>query len=122
MPTGATSRDLIYQAHARGLESIERGPDVLNGDAHVMQSLTSLGDESGDRRVFIGRFQQLDARIADGEQGHADALIGDDLLSSHGESECVLKKLQRFTDRTNRDAQMIDFAHNTRDAISSTIE
>src|SRR5690625_7292103 len=54
--------------------------DVVNGVGNMMQALTALLDEPGDRRVFRRRLEQLELDLmsfgSDGEKGDTDVLVG----------------------------------------------
>src|SRR5690349_24993839 len=57
----------------------EQGLEVLDREAHVMDARPALRQELRDRRVLRGGLEQLDAALADGQEGDAHLLSGNRL-------------------------------------------
>src|SRR5688572_29144676 len=122
--TAGADLDLIgHEARTALLQPLHGVGQVHHVQRHVMQSLATLGDEARDGGIVAGRFEQLDAALADGDHGDLDALVLDDFLDHHFHAQ-LLVKLARLGQRLDGDAEMIHgkLAHRfpTLAVISST--
>jgi len=63
-PLGADSRRLIDEAEARGPTTFEGGVEVVDGETDVMNARAARGDKLADGGSGVGRFEELDERIA----------------------------------------------------------
>jgi hypothetical protein len=57
---GADTRGLVDQANAGGSTALERGVEIVDGKAYVVNPLTALGEEFRDGRFGVIGLEQLD--------------------------------------------------------------
>src|SRR5687767_5343565 len=81
VPASAWPGRLVDEPGARRAHPVERGADVRHAVTDVVQPGAALREELAHGRVRPGGFEQLDARLADGEHRHPDALVLDGLAS-----------------------------------------
>src|SRR5262245_40250426 len=73
-----------------------------------MKAWAALLDVLRDGRVTRRRLQELDRRLADGDEMRTDPLRGDFLGELHVETERIPEKGQRLVDVLNSDADMVE--------------
>jgi hypothetical protein len=84
----------------------ERGIEVADAVAHVMDTWTAPGDELGDRRIRTERLKQLDLGIAKGEMDDSGT-VGF-FRSANVHAEYVAIERSRSFDVVDGDAEMRD--------------
>ena len=78
---------LVDQAEARFFEARQVRFDVVDAQADVVNPFAAPLDEPGDGRLRGGRLEQLETRIADGEERGANSLRLDGLDVIDGQAE-----------------------------------
>jgi hypothetical protein len=103
-PLGADSGRLVDQADAGGTAARERGVDVVDSEANVMDSWPPRVQKLGDRSARFPRFEELDERLAgrESDDGRAVGVIE----WNDGESEYVAVKRNGVGERADGDADM----------------
>ena len=71
LAVGTDARAFIDQSNAQCAAAGKDAVEIIDGKAHVMDSLTSLRDELSDWRIRRLRLEQLDQRVSRGEPGDA---------------------------------------------------
>ena len=79
-----------------------------------MQPLSPPGDKTRDRRVFAGRFQQLDAALAYRHHGHPDFFMFHDFFADGLHSQGFVK-LARLEQRFYGNSEMVNRRHGSLD-------
>src|SRR4051812_6825582 len=87
---GAGTGSFVDHAQPGLLELGDPLLDALDREGDVVKSLAAFFQECRDGAGGIGRFQQLEADVADAEEADADLLIGDRLDAFKYSSEGVL--------------------------------
>ena len=87
--------------------------DVFDVERDVVQAFAAFGEEAADGRVGRGGLEELDARVAGGDQGGADVLVLDGLFVDDVEAEGLVE-LAGLVDAVDRDAEMVEFGHKDR--------
>ena len=95
----------ILQAH-------ERGADVRRLEAQMVQPLPASGEEAADPRRRVERLEELDLRVAGGEQGGAHPLRGDRLFLEQRQSEHVAIEPVGVRQALHDDADVMDASHH----------
>ena len=70
----------------------------------MVQAFAAFGEEATDRRVGRGGLEELDARVAGGDQGGADVLVLDGLFVDDVEAEGLVE-FAGLVDALDRDAE-----------------
>ena len=97
----------ISSAPSRG-ELGERRADVVHLVGDVVHARPALREEAADRRVLAERRQQLDAAVADPQQGRLDALLLDRGPVLEPPAEETLVRLHRLVQVRNGQADVVD--------------
>ena len=71
---GTKARCLVDQSEAGVAAAVERGVEVVDSKANVMDAGPPRGDELADRGLRVGRFKQLDEGVAGGEPDDSGAV------------------------------------------------
>src|SRR5664280_1744675 len=74
-PARTVARRLVDQLDALGFQLRKSCVDVVDPDRDVVQALTVLLQELGDRALRTGRLQQLDLRVAHGQERRFQFLL-----------------------------------------------
>lgn len=107
---GALEGHLVdqFDAGAGGLGELTG--DVGRGEGDVVHAARGIFFEKfGDRALGRGRLKELDMRLPGAEEGGAHLLRRDFFAVLALQAERLLIVRDRFVERTNRDAQVIDF-------------
>src|SRR5207237_8751431 len=86
----------VDQLRAAILEAHQRAADVRRLEAEMVEALAVPREEAPDARGRVARLEQLDLRVAGGEQRRAHALLGDRPLLEQPQAEHVAIKLVAF--------------------------
>ena len=74
---GAGPRRRVDQLHPVDRQPGQRGGDVGNLEADVVEALASGGEEARHAGRGVGRLDELDPDLPDGQERDADAIRGD---------------------------------------------
>ena len=74
----------------------------------MVEALAFALEEAADRRVGTSGFEELDFALADCEERGFDALVFDRVLRVKVEAESIAIELQRFVQRADGDADVVD--------------
>src|SRR3990167_9088048 len=107
-------------AHAGGRECLQVAVELLDLQRDVVNALAALRDELGDDGILRRGFEQLQARLAERQQGHAHLLAGKGLEAGDAQAEGVAVELQRLVERAHGDADVLELHPFTPAALSSS--
>ena len=107
-------------APRRGAESISSRPsklepeqrlgEVRDLEADVVEPLALAREEAGDAGRVVGRLDELDLRLADGQEGDPDAVLGDVHDRLELEAEEVAPEAEGVLDRADDQGDVMDLA------------
>ena len=103
---GADTRALVDESDPCVSASVERGVEVIDGEAHVVNSGSALRHVARDGRVGRGRLEELDERLACGESRDAGA-VGVIELDGR-ETEHVAVEWHELVEGTHGDSNVRD--------------
>jgi hypothetical protein len=99
----------VDELGALALQRVERGPNVVHLERHVVHAGPARGEEPADGRVVLERREQLNAPGADEDGRRLDPLLGDSrtVLELRAEQprvrpESVVEIVDRDTEVMNR--------------------
>jgi len=98
----------VDQLDALRSEIGERRVDVVHLVGDVVHARPALREEAPDRRVLAQRRHQLDAAVADTQQGRLDALLHDGGPVLEPAAEETLVRLHRLVQVRNGQADVVD--------------
>lgn len=106
LAVGADARSFVNQPNAQSAAPTERAVEVVDGEAHVMDSLAALREELSDWRVGRLGLEQLDQRAAGNEPDDASTVrIGE---RDFGHSEHVTVEGNTLGQSVHGDADVGD--------------
>ena len=105
-PLGTLARGLVDQPNSRGAATLQGGVEIVDGEADVMDTGTTFGDELADGRVWIFRLEQLDERFTGGETSDTGT-VGVVQLD-FGKSEQVAVEGENIVERAHGDPHVGD--------------
>ena len=102
----------------RGVDELEPGDlqpqqrlgEVRDLEADVVEPLALRFEEAGHARAVVGRFDQLDLRLADGQERDAHAVAGDVHDGLELEVQHVAPQWERRIDRADDQRDVMDLA------------
>lgn len=110
---GSLEGDFVDEARALFFGLGELAGDVRGGKGDVMNSARGIFFEKlGDRAVVGGGFEEFDVNVTCGKEGGADFLGFDFLAPFTDESEDVFVVGNGFFERSNGDAEVVDFCNH----------
>lgn len=107
-PEHALPRLGVDQLDALRSELGERRADVVHLVGDVMHTGAALREEAADGRVLAERSHQLDATVADAQQGRLDALLLDGGAMLEPAAEEALVRLHRLVQVGNGHANVVN--------------
>src|SRR5262245_37318689 len=114
-PSRPHARRLVDERDAVRLQGGERGLDVVHEDAHVMEA-GALLQELRDDRAGVGGLQELQVRLADGQERRLHLLGGHVVHRLDLEAERA-KGPERLLHVLHRDAEVVDLQELHRSPI-----
>ena len=102
----------VDQLRAAILEAHQRAADVRRLEAEMVEALASPREEAPDARGGVERLEQLDLRVAGGEQRRAHALLGDRLLLEQRQAEHVAIESVGVGETPDDDADVMNPSHH----------
>src|SRR5688500_15014035 len=103
-------RRFVDEPVALRLQGLEVFFDVVDSEADVMNALAALLDELRDRGVGAGWLEELQVRVADGEEGrlYLLRLDGLDVLDAQSQRLVDACRIERF----HGDSDVIELGHS----------
>ena len=102
----AGARHFVDELNSRLPAPLENSVKVVDGEADVVYSRSSLLDEPGDRRARVCRLEELHQGLSRTEPGDAGA-VG--VIKRHlGEAKHIAEKRHALTERPHCDAYVRD--------------
>jgi len=108
MAAGAGADLVVDQADSLLAEAGEGGGDVVGVEGDVVETFAAAGEEAGDGGGFGGRFEELQAGVAEREHGGADLLVVDLFFGGDAEAEQLVEAASGG-DGVDGDAEMVEF-------------
>src|SRR5712691_5957735 len=104
----APARRAVDELDAVALETRERGPEVVDHVAHVVErGPAALGDETTNPRIRVDRLDELEALSLVADECDADPLVGDLAHRRRGQAERVAIEGKRVFDARNGDRDVM---------------
>ena len=110
-PEDAAPRPLVDELCPRRCEAGELGADVVDLEREVVHALPSPGEELADRGLRTPRGHQLDAAVAETEEGDVGALIIEGLAKLDLRAEEAPVGLDRLLEVLDRDPDVVETAN-----------
>ena len=108
MPPGAGAR-FVQQACPVRFQAFGSGCQIGNFDRHVMQTFAALFDELRDHRIGLRRLQQFNAWTTGGQHRDVYFFLRHCFTQADRKAELLLIERERGVQRSNGDAQMVNF-------------
>src|SRR5260221_7721296 len=107
----SASRRMVDELDALRLERAERGREIVDHVAEVMERrLPALGEEARDAGLRVGRLDELDPRVRPGQEDGTDALV-DQVAHRPGlHPQGVPIERERAGDRWDDDRDVMELA------------
>jgi hypothetical protein len=86
MASGAGEDVSAGQADALGEKAIEEVLYISYADGEVVEAFAVFGEEAGDGGIFVSRFEEFEAGVAEGEHGGVDLFVKDGLFLGDDET------------------------------------
>src|SRR5947207_6252335 len=110
---GAAARGAVDELDALDPEPGERGGEVRDLEADVVEPLPLRGEEASNAGRLVGRAHELDLRVANGEERDSHPVGGDVLDRLELETERVAIELQRALEVPDHHSNVVDAADGT---------
>ena len=119
---GPRSGLLIDEPHAAGSQLLQGSADVIHPERDVMKPGTALLDIPGDHRVGVRWLEQLERRLAGGNEVRAHALAGHFLGHLDVQAQRIAIEGERFVEVLHRDADVVEDGLHCGVAGSAAVE
>ena len=91
------------------LQAVKRAREIRDLEAQVVhRGAPALGQKTSDAGFAVGRFQQLDTRLAARDEDDLDALVADVVHRADGIAEDVAIERKRVSDPRHDDADVME--------------